>query len=82
MKAITVKYIPTSPTKPSRLKAFDCDANSLTISWDSASTDRTREQAYLHAAQELCRKMNWPTNLLGGGIDNGYVFVFANTPIR
>ena len=51
------------------------DNNSVTIGYDYALSG---EKVFKKAAIELCKKMNWDTNLLGGGTKNGYVFVFKN----
>ena len=36
------------------------------------------EAVHLEAALALCKKMNWPTELLGGATKDGYCFVFKN----
>ena len=88
MKAITVKPLPATNTKPFRLKAFAEDGRgglSVTVSWEEASGDggnRTQGETYLYAANKLKEKMNWKGALLGGGTKDGFVFVFAETPIR
>lgn len=81
-KAITVKYLPPTNTKGSRLKAYDMDGNSATVSYDHG---QSKELRYTDAARVLCRKMGWEGELAGGGVRNGYVFVFVEgqpTPTR
>ena len=73
MKAIRTKYLGATNTKDSRIKADDYDSNSITISYNYGLSS---EDVFKEAAVALCKKMDWPTNLLGGGTDNGYVFVF------
>jgi hypothetical protein len=73
MKAIITKYIPATNTRGSRIKAFDCDKNSVVISYPH---ELSGEAVYKQAAVRLCEKMKWSTDLLGGGTSNGYVFVF------
>lgn len=78
MKAIVTKYLPATNYRPSRIKASDCDGNSVTIPYDSASTDGA---AFAKAAVALCHKMGWTYGgkLISGGMSNGYVFVFEKS---
>lgn len=75
MKAIMTKYLPATDWKGSRIKAFDCDNNSVTIGYPH---ELSGEDVYKKAAIMLCEKMGWDTDILGGGLKNGYVFVFKN----
>lgn len=71
MKAIQVKYMPATTTKPAKVKAFDMDNNSITISYND-------QESYKLAAIALCEKMNWHGTLTGGAVKDGYVFVFSD----
>ncbi len=74
MKAITTKYLPATNTntKGSRIKAFDCDGNQVTIPYPH---ELSGEDCYRLAAVKLSEKMEWSWGeLVGGGIKNGYVF--------
>jgi len=84
MKAILTKIIPCTNTKPTRIKAYTEGGNSLTLSWSTCEREGRHEtgQGHLYAAQQLATKMNWSTDLLGGGTPEGYAFVFADTRIR
>jgi len=73
MKAILTKYIPCSNTRGSRIKAYDCDKNSVTIPYPH---ELSGEDVYRLAAVRLCQKMGWDTDLIGGGLANGYAFCF------
>ena len=73
MKAIITKYLEATNSKGSRIKAYDCDKNSVTIGYPH---ELSGEDVYRLAAVRLCQKMGWDTDLIGGGIDNGYVFCF------
>ena len=75
MKAISTKYIGCSNTKGSRIKAYDCDNNSVTIGYPH---ELSGEACHLKAALALCDKMGWDKDLLGGGTKEGYVFVFKH----
>jgi hypothetical protein len=79
MKAIVTKYIPCTNTKPSRIKATDTEHNSIIVSYND---DSDTEHAHMAAALALCKKMNWPDTIIGGGTKTGYVFVFANSTPR
>ncbi len=83
MKAILTKVLPCTNTKPTRIKAYTEGGNQQVLSWSECdSDDRTQGQAHLYAAQALADKMHWPGALIGGGIPDGYCFVFADSPIR
>jgi len=83
MKAILTKILPCTDTKPTRIKAYSEGGNSVILSWSECDSDgRNQGQAHLYAAQALCAKMDWPTDLIGGGTIEGYCFVFADSLIR
>lgn len=75
MKAIMTKYLPCTNSRGSRIKAYDSDKNSVTIGYPH---ELSGEAVFKEAAIALCKKMNWDTDIIGGGVDNGYVFVFKN----
>lgn len=79
MKAIITKYIGPSNCRGSRIKATDTEHNQITISYDDSLNS---DQAHMKAAIALCGKMKWPANLIGGGVKDGYVFVFADSTPR
>lgn len=74
MKAIFTKYHGPTNFKGSRISASDMDGNKVTISYPH---ELSGEDVHRAAADALCAKMNWTGNLIGGGVRNGYVFVFA-----
>jgi hypothetical protein len=73
VKAILTKYLPCTNTRGSRIKAYDQDNNNVTIPYPH---ELSGEEVYKKAALVLCNKMGWDTRIIGGGIKNGYVFVF------
>ena len=75
MRAITTKYLGYTATKPSRVAAFDSAGNRIVISYDS--DNHNDELPYRKAADALCKKLHWTGKLCGGGIKDGYVFVFC-----
>ena len=83
MKAILTKVIPCTNTKPTRIKAYTEGGNSIMVSWSACDEDgRTQGQAHMYAARQLCKKMNWPGLLIGGGTPEGYCFVFQESGIK
>lgn len=75
-RAISVKFIPATSSKPSRLKAFDNHGNSVTKSLHSLKW--SGEEAYKETAEALKTKMNWNGKLVGGWAGNVAVFVFLD----
>jgi len=74
MKAIVTKYHGPTDRRGSRISASDSDGNRVTIPYPY---DLSGEDCHREAAEALCKKMNWPAQLIGGGLRNGYVFVFS-----
>lgn len=71
MKAIYVKYLAATNTKPTRMKACTNDGNSITVNVPfDLDSDKDRGSA---VAYMLCDKMGWTGDLIG----NGEVFVFT-----
>jgi hypothetical protein len=77
MKAISTKFLGPTNTKGSRIKAFDGDGNSVTISKDYGLDTY---DSHKKAALKLCNKMRWKgcSRLVGGGTKTGFAFVFCN----
>ena len=75
MKAIRTRYKGATNTKGARVIADDYDRNRITISYPY---ELSGEEVFRAAAEALCDKLGWSKNLLGGGIETGYVFVFKN----
>lgn len=75
MKAILTKYISPSNTRGARIKAYDMDNNSATISYPY---ELSGEDVHRAAACALITKMQWnPKPMVGGEIPGGYAFVFV-----
>ena len=74
MKAIETRYFGPGNVRGSRIKAFDCDGNSVTIPYPY---NLSGEAVHRQAADVLCAKMNWTGDLVGGAVKRGYVFVFT-----
>lgn len=70
MQAITVKYLPATNYKGSRLKAF-CEAGSLTVDYDHGAAN-----PYFDVAKALARKLKWTGHLIEGGTSKARVYVF------
>jgi hypothetical protein len=77
MKAILVRYMPATNTKPSRWKATAEGGHSHTISYGSADS---QDKGAAQAAVELARKVGWKGELIGGGLPNGdHCFCFSTS---
>ena len=77
MTAIEVRYIGPTNTKPARLIAEGSGGQRLIVSrhkWD----DLDGEALHRMAAYALCEKMGWKGQLVGGGTQRGYCFVFVD----
>lgn len=74
MKAIRTKYMGPTNTRGSKIKASDEAGNSITIPYPY---ELSGEAVYAKAAIALCKKMSWKGQLIGGGLKDGYVFVFS-----
>jgi len=75
MIAIVTKYHGATNTKGARISA---SANGHRVyipypyQFDGA-------KSHFQAAQKLCKKLDWPGELISGGTETGYVFCFANS---
>lgn len=81
MKAIQTKYLPPTNTKGLRIKAFDFDGNSVTISAYNLPGDDLSDSACRHAAHAFLNKMDWPwdkSKLVSGAVKDGYIFCNGN----
>jgi hypothetical protein len=74
MKAIFTKYIGPTNSRGSRVKAYDGDQNSVTLSWDDSLDSDDNHRA---AAKALCSKMNWNGRMIMGGHKDVNVHVFC-----
>ena len=75
MKAIQTKYMGPTNFKGSRIKASDCDGNTLTIPYPH---ELSGEDVHRKAAEALRDKMGWTGELIGGALKDGYAFVFTS----
>jgi len=81
MIAIQTKYLPATNTKGSRVKAFTNDFN-VTIPFDYSLND---EKVYFKAVKELIKKykLDWNiSEMVYGGVKNGYVFCFKDSLVK
>ena len=76
MKAILVKSLPTTNTKPARLVATDEGGHEIIVTrHDFNSTAR----AFAPAAIALAEQLVWSGTLIAGSLPDGsYCFVFAD----
>lgn len=76
MKAILTRYVGPTNFKGARIIAEDGDGNRITIPYRH---ELSSENAHHAAAEALCTKMNWQGKLIGGGLKNGYAWVFVDS---
>jgi hypothetical protein len=82
MKAIETKVLGQTNFFPTRIKAFDCDGNSVIASVHDPRMPNTgvaQIEPHRYVANKLKQKMGWKHRgkLVGGYTSRGYVFVFA-----
>lgn len=73
MKSIEVHYISPTDTEGAKVKAFDRDGNSVTVSYDSRYDfgENAKKAALL-----FCSKYDWQGRLHRGSIGGAAIFVF------
>ena len=81
MKAIIVKYLGPTNTKPARLKVIAEGVKPWVIRYSYAeelSVSGDLEDIFSYAAKALKEVHHWQGELIGGGLpdNSGYVFVF------
>ena len=82
MIAIQTKYIGPTNTKGSRIKAWTHSGFNVTIPYPH---QYSYETCHFQAVKALIKKhdLDWNLNdMRYGGIDNGYVFCFANSIVK
>lgn len=75
MKAILTRYKGATDRRGSRIIATDSDNNRMTIPYPH---ELNSEEAHRKAAEALRDKMKWNGKLTGGGLKNGYAWVFCD----
>lgn len=76
MKAIRTRYHGATNTKGSRISATAEGGHRIYISYPH---ELSGEAVHAAAAIELCRRLEWKGDLIGGGLPDGdYCFVFAH----
>ena len=75
MKAIQTRYLGPTSRRSSRIKAWAEGVKPLTIPYPHEAAPG--QHAHMTAAEALCVRQDWPTDLVGGGLANhDYVFCF------
>ncbi len=78
MKAIKTRYLGPTDHRGSRIKATaEGIRESVTVPYPHEMN--SGPDAHSVAALALCRKMGWDGTLIAGGLDDCYVFTFANS---
>lgn len=76
MTTIITKYIPASSRRGSRIKADAGMKRTITISYPH---ELSGEAVHLEAAKALCAKFDWHGELVAGGMEQGFAFVFTKS---
>lgn len=82
MLAIQTKYLPTTHTKGSRIKAFTSNGHSVTIPYPH---EFSHEVCHFQAVKALAKKCKaeWDLeDMRYGGTKDGYVFCFAGSIVE
>jgi hypothetical protein len=73
MKAIRTKFYGATDSNGSKIIATDGDRNSITIPYPH---ELNNENAHKLAAETLCKKMGWNTDIIPGWFKNECYWVF------
>jgi len=73
MQAIRTKYHGPTNTRGARITATSGSGLKCTIPYPY---ELSGEACHREAATALCNKLQWPTDLIGGELKDGFVFVF------
>src|SRR5690606_28414587 len=77
MRTIRTKFHGPTNARGARISARDTDGNRVSIPYPHDA--KRGEGAHSRAALELCHKMGWKGQLIGGALDSsGFVFVFQD----
>lgn len=75
MQAIKTTYLGPTNSRGSRIKATAENGESITVPYPHDKNQGV--EAHSVAALALCAKLGWAGELVGGGLRDGYVFVFV-----
>ncbi len=78
MRAILTKYIPATKSTPARVKVSSKVLGSIYYLYDISLADG---KAHRKAAKAYACEHDLLGNLIGGTLEDGYVFVFENSLI-
>ena len=76
MVAIEAKYYPATNTKGARIRVKAGDRPAKFYSAHSGRGDETNG-AYRAAVRDYNKSMNWQGEMIEGGTEDGFVYVFA-----
>lgn len=78
-QAILTKYLPPTNSRGARIKATSASGLSVTIPYEY---ELSGVDLHAVAVKKLCEKLNWSGELVAGGTDVGYAFVFIVDSFR
>lgn len=73
-QAICTKYFGPTNSRGSRIQAKSASGKTITVPYDHALDAFENHEK---AAKALCKKLDWKGELVGGGMKDGYCFVFV-----
>lgn len=73
MQTIKTKILPSTNTKPTRIKAISASGLSVTI---SRSCNSLLSSDHMKAAYKLKMQLGWTDKMIGGHTKDGMIFVF------
>lgn len=76
MVAIRTRYVGATSTKPARIKADAGMGRKVMVSYHIGEAEETCD-AHARAARALCAKFDWTGDMIAGGTEDGYCFVFV-----
>lgn len=76
MTTIITTYIPSTNTRGSRIKADAGMKRTVTIPFPHSLSG---EAVHLEAAKALCAKFDWHGELVAGGMEKGFAFIFTKS---
>ncbi|MCA2967470.1 MAG: hypothetical protein INH43_03015 [Acidobacteriaceae bacterium] len=74
--AIRTRYVGPTSTTPARIKADAGMGRTLMVSYHVGEAEETFD-AHARAARALCAKFDWAGDMIAGGTETGYCFVFV-----
>jgi hypothetical protein len=76
-QAIITRYHGWTNTKPAYLSATSASGIKVKLSLSEVSGDSSDYDSHEQVARKLMEKLDWSGEIIGGGLKEGYAFVFT-----